>query len=64
MYILYNQLPLHVCALWKKNKYSFFLSFFLSKNSEAKTEAFRRFFRNFRDLQKPPQPNLQVISVF
>jgi hypothetical protein len=27
MYILYNQLPLHVCALWKKNKYSFFLSF-------------------------------------
>jgi hypothetical protein len=28
MYILYNQLPLHVCALWKKNKYSFFLSFF------------------------------------
>jgi hypothetical protein len=28
MYILFNQLPLHVCALWKKNKYSFFLSFF------------------------------------
>jgi hypothetical protein len=27
MYILYNQLPLYVCALWKKNKYSFFLSY-------------------------------------
>ena len=27
MYILYNQLPLYVCVLWKKNKYSFFLSY-------------------------------------
>jgi hypothetical protein len=35
MYILYNQLPLYVCALWKKNKYSFFLSFFLSERENG-----------------------------
>ena len=40
MYILYNQLPLYVCALWKKNKYSFFLSFFQYAD-QIKTFCFR-----------------------
>ncbi len=41
MYILYNQLPLHVCALWKKNKYSFFLSFLLSQKRSQMLPMYR-----------------------